>query len=87
VSFDDLFSTSPKLTYTVGYSRQEDGYYIALPWRLRGTWPELAAESENHSQRLIGLGCVGIEFRDNHVQIQRYRWPWLDRSPAAPDTN
>ena len=78
-----IFGPEPKLRYTVGFTRELDGYYIALPWRLRGTWPELAAKAVAHRLRLTDLQCIGIEFRDDHVQIQRHRWPWLDK----PDTN
>lgn len=72
----------PKLRYTVGFSRDEDGYYIALPWPMRGVWPQLADEAEARRLELASLECIGIEFRDNHVQIQRYRWPWLTEQAA-----
>lgn len=66
--------------YTVG-SPQGYGFYIQVPWHLRGTAVELMEQFMD--ERAAGTSkvppeCLGFEFRDNGVQIQRHRFPWCD---------
>lgn len=65
------------IDYTVG-KPPVDGFYIQIPWHLRGAAAELMTEFQNqHNEQCeIPDGCLGFEFRDNQVQIQRHTFPW-----------
>lgn len=67
------------LEYTVG-ATWEVGFYVQIPWHLRGTAVELMTAFEHQHEQGVGDTlnplCLGFEFRDNGVQIQRHRFPW-----------
>lgn len=64
--------------YTVG-AADGFGFYIQIPWHLRGAAAELmdqfVAEYAGGGGG-IPVECLGFEFRDNGVQIQRHRFAW-----------
>lgn len=67
-----------KFGYTVGATT--NGFYIQIPWHLRGTAAELmAAFTAQHAEMGLMLpdNCQGFEFRDDGVQIQRYKFAWV----------
>lgn len=59
--------------YTVGAQRGY-GFYIQIPWHLRGTAHELMAQFAASDE--VPETCLGFEFRDNGVQIERHQFPW-----------
>lgn len=66
------------LEYTVGATKQK-GFYIQIPWHLRGTAAELMAgfwRRYEEGEFWVGDECLGFEFRDNGVQIERHTFPW-----------
>lgn len=70
--------------YTVG-APNGYGFYIQIPWHLRGTASELMDQFGEESLKVNLAGesvippeCLGFEFRDNGVQIERHRFPWRD---------
>jgi hypothetical protein len=60
--------------YTVGSGATADAWYIRMPWHLRGTVAEVISQFEPVNDRLPG--CVGVEYWDGHVQIERHKFPW-----------
>lgn len=58
--------------YTVGATKR--GWYIRMPWHLRGSAAELIEQMGTVAQPPDG--CLGIEYWDGHVQFLRYRFPW-----------
>lgn len=67
--------TSP-LRYSVGRATADGGWYVPMPWHLRGTAQEILAM---HDPSRWPEGCRGIEFRDSGVQYLRYEWPEAQR--------
>lgn len=61
--------------YTVG-SQPGFGFYIQIPWHLRGTAHELMMQFAAADAGELPETCLGFEFRDDNVQIQRHRFPW-----------
>lgn len=71
--------------YTVGTTVEGEGWYVRMPWHLRGSWYELSQQLKEAAS--LSDGCVGLEYWDGHVQFQRYLFPWLLRGQpeqAAP---
>lgn len=62
------------IEYTVG-ATDGSGFYIQIPWHLRGTAAELMAGYADRPE--LPSNCLGFEFRDNGVQIQRHTFPWI----------
>lgn len=60
------------LRYSVGRATADGGWYVPMPWHLRGTAQEILAQY--HPER-FQADCRGIEFRDRSVQYLRYEWP------------
>lgn len=61
--------------YTVG-APNGLGFYIQIPWHLRGTAAELMVQFAAADAGTIPDECQGFEFRDNGVQIERHMFPW-----------
>lgn len=52
------------------------GFYVQIPWHLRGTAAELMAQFAGADAGTVPAECLGFEFRDNGVQVQRHQFPW-----------
>jgi len=63
-----------RFTYTVGSGSVEGGWYIRMPWHLRGSVAELIDQMKTVSE--LPDGCIGVEYWDGYVQFQRHRFPW-----------
>lgn len=61
--------------YTVGKT-PEFGFYIQIPWHLRGTAHELMIQFAAADAGEVPETCLGFEFRDNGIQIERHMFPW-----------
>lgn len=71
--------------YTVGTTVEGEGWYVRMPWHLRGSVAELISEA--WANGTMPEGCVGVEYWDGHVQFERHKFPWLMRGQpgqAAP---
>lgn len=77
----DLSRVDEQGNYTVG-KVDGDGFYVQIPWHLRGTAAELMEQFVHEYCQLesrIPANCFGFEFRDEGVQLIRYKFPWLRR--------
>lgn len=68
-------TSSGSFSYTVGNTTVGGGWYIRIPWHLRGAAAELIAQFRSVNE--LPDGCIGVEYWDGHVQFERHAFPWI----------